>query len=319
MKLISLLQVGSRQNVDSLADSCKVSRRTIFRDLDALREAGVPLIYQDVEQSYSLQGDYCLPPTDFTAEEALALIVLCHELGGKSGLPFYKAAQTAALKLESNLPSRLREHLREVSGAIEIKLQARNPMTGSEPIYQQLLRAVGRRHPVRIQYDSFYEGERIRTKLSPYRVLFSRRSWYCIGRSSAHRAVRTFNVNRILQLEILEETYEIPPRFNLDRHLGNAWRLIPEPGPDHEVHVRFQPLVARNVQEVAWHKTQRAELLPDGSLDFRVTVSGLGEISWWILGYGDQAEVIHPPELRQRIAERIARMAETYQVNSSDG
>ena len=51
------------------------------------------------------------------------------------------------------------------------------------------------------------------------------------------------------------------------KHLGNAWRLIPEPGPDWEVCVRFSPLVAKNVAEITWHKTQQTSFNPDGSLD----------------------------------------------------
>ena len=67
--------------------------------------------------------------------------------------------------------------------------------------------------------------------------------------------------------------------------------MIPEKGRDSEVVVRFSKLVAQNVAEVNWHKTQRLAWRDDGTLDFHVTVSGLNEISWWILGYGDQAEV----------------------------
>jgi proteasome accessory factor B len=88
--------------------------------------------------------------------------------------------------------------------------------------------------------------------------------------------------------------------------------MIAEKGRDREVIVRFSKLVAQNVAEVHWHKTQRLAFRDDGTLDFHVTVSGLNEISWWILGYGDQAEVLHPPELRRLIAQRARRMAEKY-------
>ena len=71
-------------------------------------------------------------------------------------------------------------------------------------------------------------------------------------------------------------------------------------------------MVADNVAEVAWHKTQRVVRNDDGTLDFHVTVSGLQEISWWILGYGDQAEVLQPAELRQLVAARAVRMAQRY-------
>jgi proteasome accessory factor B len=133
-----------------------------------------------------------------------------------------------------------------------------------------------------------------------------------IGRSSLHRGTRTFNVGRIVRLEPLDDPYEIPRGFSIDRYLRNAWHLIPEPGPDREVVVRFARKVAQNVAEVAWHKTQRLQFLPDGSLDFSVTVSGLSEIAWWILGYGDQAEVLQPPELRQIIVGHAVRMLQRY-------
>jgi proteasome accessory factor B len=290
-----------------------VHRRTVFRDFDVLREAGVPLVYDDRQQRYALAGSFYLPPTSFTAEEALALIVLCHEMGDRSQLPFFGPALSAVVKLEGLLPARLRQQLGQVSAAISIRIGPSSGLHGRTSMYHQLLQAVGQHHAVRIHYGSLTEGQEISTKLAPYRLLFSRRSWYVIGRSSLHRSVRTFNVGRIRNLEPLEESYEIPRSFSLDRYLGNAWHLIPEPGPDQRVVIRFQPRVATNVAEVRWHATQQIAFRCDGSMDFSVTVSGLDEISWWILGYGDQAEVLEPAALRQIIAAHAAQMCRCYE------
>jgi predicted DNA-binding transcriptional regulator YafY len=312
LNLISLLQAGKGYHVEGLAQECGVSRRTIFRDMELLRTSGVPLAYDEERQLHHIAGSNYLPATNFTAEEALALIVLCHEMGDRSGLPFLNPARSAAVKLETALPGRLRDQLREVVNALHIQLLPKNPLEGKSPVYNQLLAAITRRQSVRLQYRSLNEGEEIRTKLSPYQLFFSRRSWYVVGRSSLHRATRTFNVGRIVQIETLEERYEIPRGFSLERFLRNAWHLIPEPGPDREVLVRFSKMVAQNVSEVNWHKTQKLTFNADGTLDFQVTVSGLNEISWWILGYGDQVEVIKPPELRRLIAQRVAQMAKMY-------
>jgi predicted DNA-binding transcriptional regulator YafY len=314
LKLIGLLQAGRGWSVESLAGACEVSRRTLFRDLNLLRQAGVPLQFDDRQQRYRIPGTYYLPPTNFTPEEALALLVLCHELGDDARLPFFGPARTAAVKLESSLPGRLREQLRGLSDAVSIQPAPRNPLAGQQPVYEQLIEAVAARRSVRIGYQSLTEWKDISTRLEPYRLLFSRRSWYVIGRSSLHRSRRTFNVGRIRKLEVLDDTFQIPRRFSVDRYLRNAWHLIPEPGRDSRVLVRFAKLVAQNVAEVVWHKTQQTTVREDGTLDFRVTVSGLNEISWWILGYGDQAEVLEPPELRRIVAERAARMAEQYRT-----
>ncbi|MGD9722136.1 MAG: helix-turn-helix transcriptional regulator [Pirellulales bacterium] len=312
VQLLGLLQAAKGLNVGALADACGVSRRTIFRDLDVLRQAGVPLLLDDDSGIYRIPGTYFLPPTNFTAEEALAVLVLCYELGSGSRLPFYEAAASAALKLESSLPGRMRERVRDESGAVHINMQPGSKLDDKMPVYRQLLGCIAARQAAQITYDSPSDHGVIRLKLSPYRLLFSRHSWYVIGRSSIHREVRTFNVGRIQSLELVNEAFDVPRGFSVERYLGNAWHLIPEPGRDHSVVVHFSPLVARNVGEVVWHKTQRLVRHDDGSLDFHVRVSGLNEISWWILGYGDQAEVLRPARLRQIIAQRAARLVDMY-------
>jgi proteasome accessory factor B len=312
LKLIYLLQSGPGKNSAGLANSCGVGRRTIFRDLETLRQAGVPLEFDRKEQRFSIPGASFLPPTDFTAEETLSLLALAAEMGRNETLPFYEAAYTAALKLKANLPAPLRQELGQMTRAIKIRLHQVGNLTGKSDIYQTLVQAIEIRRVVQINYDSYTEWERITTKLRPYQLLFSRRSWYVIGRSSLHREVRMFNVTRILSLKLLSERFVIPRTFELDRYLGNAWHLIPSAGRDSHVVVRFKPLVAGNVAEVIWHKTQRTKFLSDGSLEFRVTVSGLNEVAWWILGYGDQAEVLQPARLRRLVAQRAQNMAAMY-------
>jgi proteasome accessory factor B len=312
LKLISLLQAGKGFNADGLAEQCRVSRRTVYRDLDVLRKSGLPLGFDESDGTYALSGPAYLPPVDFTPEEALALVVLCHELGDRDGVPFLGAARSAAIKLQGSLPRELRQQLRKVAAVVEIQPPPNNPLEGQAGVYQQLVAALAARRCVRIGYRSLFERREIETVVSPYRLLFSRRSWYVIGRSTLHRGVRTFNLARIVRIETLEDAYPLPRGFSLDRFLRNAWHLIPERGPDREVLVRFSPIVAENVAEVLWHKTQRVTFCEDGSMDFRVTVSGLNEISWWILGYADQAEVIEPPELRRLVARRVAGAAARY-------
>lgn len=317
LKLLQMLQSGGRQNAGGLAKACGVSRRTLFRDLQSLRSAGVPLEYEKEQDRYSIPGSFYLPPTNFTAAEALSLIALAVEMGRSDRLPFYEEAYTAALKLEGSLPTELRKELRLATRALRIKPSQINRLAGKASIFQQLAAARAERRVVRIDYDSLTEWEKISTKLRPYQLLFSRHSWYVIGRSSLHAEIRTFNVGRIVALEKLDTKYTLPRRFQLDRYLGNAWNMIPAPGKDYQVVVRFEPLVARNVAEVAWHKTQRLKFLEDGSLEFRANVSGLNEIVWWILGYGDQAEVLQPAKLRRLVAQRAENLVGLY--NGKEG
>lgn len=313
LRLVVLLQSGKGSNVNSLAAECAVTRRTIFRDLEIIREAGLPLEYQSEFQVYRLPASLALPPTQFTAEEALATIVLCGQLREAARFPFPHAARSVAQKLESILPAKLREHLRDANGAIEQLPQPTSHLDNEQGShYRTLVNAIGQRRALRMNYRGALDTTPISTKISPYRLLWSRHSWYVIARSSLHRWVRTFHVGRIEGLTELSERFKIPAGFRIERYLGNAWHLIPEQGVDHLVRLRFSPLVARNVADVVWHRTQQVRWNDDGSLNFEVTVSGLNEISWWILGYGDQVQVLEPPKLREIIAARIAKMAAMY-------
>jgi proteasome accessory factor B len=312
LKMIGLLQAGKGHNVNSLSAQCGISRRTVFRDLEVLRAADVPLSHDDEFQVYHLADTYSLPPTKFSAEEALAVLLLCHELGDVRKMPFLAPAQTAARKLESSLPAALRKQLRGMADAVRIRLHQVSPIADKTPIYQALLEAIPQRRCVRIDYDDFQVRKVIQTRLSPYRLLFSDHSWYVIGRSTLHRAVRTFNMTRFLSLQPTTDTYEIPRNFSLQRYLGNAWHLIPEPGPEHKIRVQFSRKVARNVAEVQWHKTQSLKWNDDGTLAFSATVKGLKEVSWWILRYGDEATVMEPPALRKLIADHALRMLRHY-------
>jgi predicted DNA-binding transcriptional regulator YafY len=316
LTLVERLQSGRSHNARELADFCGVSHRTMFRDLQVLQKSGVPVLYDEKRRGYFLPAATFLPPTDLTLEEALALLVLTHELGnGETGVPFQEAARSASLKFLSHVKGELRSHLGEITMATRIRMEPRHPLTGARVHYQRIQQSLAKRTKLRLRYNSLHEGCEISTLLSPYSLFYSRRSWYAIGRSSLHRAVRTFHVGRILESTATADQFEIPAQFSVSRYLGLAWHLIREPAKRSEVVVRFRPMVASNVAEVVWHPTQRVHRRSDGSIDFAVTVDGLQEISWWILGYGDQAEVLQPAALRELVADRVRGMAAIYQIN----
>jgi predicted DNA-binding transcriptional regulator YafY len=311
IRLTQLVQSGPGRNASDLAKACKVDRRTIFRDLAALRESGLPIEFDEETKRYSARG-WALPPVQLTPDEALALFGLATEFGWRKKLPFYDAAYNAARKIEQTLSKQLRRSVASIARVIDIHSVELNRRVGTKTIFSQLIDAIVKRRVVNITYGSLTECETIKTELQPYHLLFTQHCWYVLGHSSMHGEVRTFNLDRFKSFELLTKRYTFPRSFSLDRHLGNAWHMIHENGPDSHVVVRFSPFVAQNVAEVQWHKTQRTTMLPDGHLEFRATVSGLSEICWWILRYGDQAEVLKPARLRRMIAQRAKNMAAIY-------
>lgn len=296
-----------------MAKACGVGRRTIFRDLETLREAGVPLEFDAAAQRYSIACGFFVPTADLTAEETLSIMTLADAYAQqRRNLPFYLSVQSAAAKLERNLPPPVRQKLRKTTRAVRIRPNRVVALTDKTTVYERFVEAIEKRQVAQVEYESLTEWERISTKLRPYQLLFSQHSWYVIGHSSLHRDVRTFNLAQTSSVTLLSQRFTLPRGFDLERHLGNAWHLISDAGSDSRVVLRFSSLVARNVAEVTWHKTQRTKSLADGSLEFHATVSGLNEIAWWILGYGDQVEVLQPVKLRRLVGQRARNMAAMY-------
>lgn len=311
LRLIQSLQAGRAVTVDELAQTVGVSRRTVFRDLDVLTRAGLSFDFDRATKRYHASRSALLPPVTLTHAEALSVLLATRAvLSGP--LPWdQNAAESAAIKIESMMPTLIRDHCGSLMDKTVYRPAPASDPTSVDGAVMIIQSALVRHVRVYLRYDSHNKGDLVDTTLCPYRLAFIHRAWYVIGYSTKHASVRTFKLERIVQLRLTDESYREDARFSLDDYFGNAWMMIPD-GTRTHVKIRFSRKVATNVEEVIWHKTQRTTWENDGSLLFEVDVDGTGEIGWWILGYGAEANVLEPPELRARIAKHIARMYTDY-------
>ena len=305
LRLITMLQSRRAYTAQELAEELEVSRRTIFRDLNMLEMAHIPYYYDADSGGYRISRHFFLPPINLTLTEALAMLILAGRVRSSHRLPLLTEGARAAVKLESTLPPGIQQHVGSVIDKLSIQLGPVCNHTGLERLFDDLADAIAARRVCRMVYISFHEQKQIRLTVRPLRLLFLSRAWYLIAYSTRHRENRTFKLGRIRKLTVSSETFEKPRDVDIAEYFGKAWSMIPE-GRLYDVHLHFERKVAGNVAEVQWHPTQRVEWNDDGSLEFRVTVDGLGEITWWILGYGKEVKVISPPRLRKRLAD-IAR------------
>jgi proteasome accessory factor B len=308
IQILTTLQAGKSYAVTELSKMFGTSRRTIFRDLKELQAIGVPYSYDPQRGGYVIGPEFFLPPVDLTLQEALSLLLLVHRASSHIQLPFKKSALFAALKIENNLPAGIRQYcnaaMRNISARAGAQAPIRN-MGGLDRTFAQLQNAIAKKRKVTMCYHSLFEGKIIDLELCPYHLFYNHRAWYVLGHSSLHNSVRTLKLNRIRELQVTDKCFVGGENFNLYNYLGRAWSMIPE-GRIYNIKLRFLPKVANNVAEVQWHSTQKVTHNEDGSAIVEFCVDGLGEITWWILGYGDQVQVLAPKALRDKITE-VAR------------
>jgi len=310
LRLVTILQTERSLKPSELAREMSVSRRTVFRDLETLFKAGIPYYYDADSGGYRIPSSFYLPPMNLTLAEALSLLMMTKHESQLEGNPLRKHTQQAAMKIQSALPLHIRRYCGTVMKVTTARFAARAKHEQADEVFSHLQKAIRHRNKVRLKYQSFYEKSEIETVLSPFHLHFSQRAWYVIGFSELHGEIRMFKLARIRAMQLLRNLYLLDKPFDVEEWLGKAWSLIPE-GKMYAVKLRFFPMVAGNVAEVLWHSTQKLSWRPDGTMVMELEVDGLREIRWWILGYGDQVEVLEPTALRKQIAEmgrKIARI-----------
>ena len=316
LRLITMIESGRGYTVSELAEELQVSRRTIFRDLNVLEMARIPYYYDKERKTYRINQHFFLPPISLTLSESLAMLLFARRATSSGMEPLSAAGARGAMKLESVLPESIRDYVGTIVKHIAILPAPTAKQDDLEDVFEQLVAAINEHKVCRLVYISFYDRKQIDVTVEPLRLAFVSRAWYLVGYSRKHRQQRTFKISRIRKLTVLPEKFDpADKKIEGTDIFGDAWSMIPE-GRYYNVHLHFTPKVAGNVAEVKWHRSQRVEWNDDGSIEFYVRVDGLGEIIWWILGYGDQVKVIAPAVLAKRVAGVARRMAKQYSGKS---
>ena len=312
LKLLTILQGGTSLSADALAEQMGVSRRTLFRDLKMLEAAGIPY-YHEAGVGYRVSPSFFLPPVNLKITEALGLMTLAKSAEANRHQPLAAPTIEAVQKLMAMMPQPFRQVITDMLGHISVRpAPAVTPALNHHDHYALLQRAVDETRVIKMRYHSLFEGGDVDVVLHPYHLHFATRAWYVIGRCTQTKQTRTYKLARIRDLFLTDRRFRRPASFNIDDYLGKAWQLIPE-GKVYRIELEFTAKVGTNVSEILWHPTQQQELLSDGRCIMHFEVDGINEISWWLLGYGDQVIVRKPAALRKRMIEFHRSALERYE------
>jgi len=164
-----------------------------------------------------------------------------------------------------------------------------------------------------ITYRAFDAEKAIERIIEPYFIEPA-----AIGHASyvvayCHRAgaIRNFRIGRIESIRVTDESYTIPPDFDANKYFGPAWGVSVE-GEVKTIRLWFDRKVARLVEETVWHPSQVLERQKDGSMVMTLQVMDTMEFFRWILWWGEDVEVLEPPEIRDAVIETAEAMREVY-------
>lgn len=299
MAYLLLFQSRGLMRAQDFAGEFEISERTVYRDIQALCEVGVPIVAMPGE-GYRLMEGYYLPPISFSAGEARSLYLSISMLVGLTTPgPTQQAASTALEKIRAVLPEATLRQVEALQSVIRFYAFPRPTLTFDDKTFLTLHDAIQQRQVVRLHYHAF-SNEITERDVEPLELSYLDNAWILFGYCRLRQGLRNFRLDRIDRLALANEQFA--PR-ELDSRERSPSR------EHHTVVVKFDPSVTRWVRERQHFSLVEAR--HDGVMVYRP--SSFEQIEGWLLSWGGKMEVLEPIELRARLAATAARIVAQHQ------
>jgi predicted DNA-binding transcriptional regulator YafY len=302
-KILKRIEAGRYTTAQDMAAEHDVTERTIRRDIEALQEAGFPLYDERSEgrKVWRLVDGYKQKLTQtFTLAELAALYFSKNLLSFLGGAPFAQDLESAFTKIREALPARSLPYLARIQDLFSARPDPWKDYSNKQDVIAALIDATLHQRQIQIAYFSFNSRRTKTYTLDPYRVVYYHGGLYLYARAHEYGEVRTFAVERIQKIEVLDLNFEIPQNFNVSEYAKGAFGIAG--GKPVSVEIVFDAEIAGYIRERVWHESQSLEDGPGGSIVLRMSVSPGWELKSWVKGFLPHARVIHPASLRDEIA-----------------
>lgn len=181
----------------------------------------------------------------------------------------------------------------------------------SERFLTDIISAMRDFRVISLCYQSFRHPEPFCFNVRPYCVKYFKQRWYLLGDSDL--GLRIYSLDRFVDMEELEEHFEIPKDFDAEEYFGNYFGVIIGEEPE-DVKIRVVPDQVKYFRTLPLHGSQRETVQEDGSSVFSYHIAPTFDFVQEILSHGADVEVLEPIELRERIADNVAEMASRYRI-----
>ncbi|MFE9579165.1 helix-turn-helix transcriptional regulator [Nocardia sp. NPDC006044] len=319
LSIMLLLQARGRMTAEQLARELEVSVRTVYRDVESLSLAGIPL-YGEAGHAggYRLVDGYRTRLTGLTADEAEALF-LAGLPGPAADLGLGAVLATAQLKLKAALPDELSEGVGWVQQRFHLDTSEWYADPDSIAQLAAVVDATWTQRRIRIRYRRWAQPREVDREVAPYGLVLKSGRWYLVAQSDS---IRTYRVAEILRIQLLDSTFERPAGFDLAtcwagyladfdarRYRGTARVRLTKRALERLPHL-LEPALVRAARDSAEPADSTGRVIVTMPMETIEHTAGL------LLRLGVDAEVLAPAELRDRMAVTAAGLADIYRAGS---
>jgi len=294
-------------SVSSLMERFGVSKRSVFRYLEIINFID-PIAFDHERNGYKFTNGDRIKKLTLTDNELLILI--------------------AAGEAVSHLGEPLADNFRSLVNRMTVTPAAKGKLpivvkipeaVGTEKVkdYFSLLSAcASEKRCVDMTYKARNAGKPSSRTVDPYGLVFYEGVWIVIGYCHARKAIRSFALDRIIDLKERWRYFTPMDGFDLKEYLSHSWGIVDD--KEVSLRVRFAPEIADYILRKTWHPSEQKTVLPDGRVECTYTVAGPIEIKQWIYSWLPHAEVLEPGWLREQVEEELSAALKNHS-NSPHG
>jgi len=297
-----------------LAELGGISQRTAYRDLDDLQLAGFPLFAEKGEKGnrWKFVDTYRFKvPQPFTFTELMSLHLSKDLFKVFKGTVFSESIETLFEKVQAALAPQTQAYLDRIQSTFHMGIKQYKDYRKFSKIIKKVNQAATECRRIEMLYLPLRSKKETHRKIDPYKIWIFEGTIYIIGFCHLRNEVRTFVVDRIKLLRLLDEKFEPSCDFDLDEYTRHCFKVMQD--ELYTVRIRITPAWARYIGEKIWHESQKSRKLRDGSLELTFQVAGLDEIKQWIMSLGPEAYVEEPKKLRDMVKADLKKTMVQYE------
>lgn len=287
-----------------VARALGVSTRTVYRDVKAMVEAGVPL--RGVPgKGYRLPEDYLTTPVTLTRDEAIMLVLGSAYAAQNFGGRYQAAARTARQKVEDVLSPEDRERALSLQGSVPLVSPRIFGESKEDGLLRQVRHAIVEERSLKATLKERDDKQSTRT-IDPYGLVRQGITWHIVGYGHDRGRVLHLRLPDVTALDLTDNTFRRPPSYGSSPE-------GPSTEPQREVRVVFTPEVSASVQVPPALEVAQRESLSDGPLHLTLKVDDERAVMPWLLSWGAHVQVLAPRTLRERVAAEAQAVADQYE------
>ena len=301
-----LIQLQSRKIVKAqeLAERFEISLRTVYRDINSLAEAGVPII-GEAGVGYSIMDGYRLPPVMFTKEEARTFITAEKLMEKFTDFSTQSQYQSAMYKIKAVLKSSDKSMVENLESQIVVRLNSKPFYTQKSNTLDMLLKSITERKIVRINYTAIHSDDPMERVIEPVGIYHENSYWYTVAYCHLRNDYRNFRSDRILAIELTEKSFE-NQHAPLKDFLVSGWeaenlRLI---------RIKVEKRIAPYFQDQKYYYGFVSEIIKGNDIEMTFLTASIDGFARWYLMIAPNATILEPESLKEKLKKLITEISQ---------